>query len=281
MVLKEFDIGGNSAIVTGAARGLGKAVALTLAEAGADVAVADFREEVEETARETRELGRKSIAVRTDVREAEQVEHMVQAALAEFGKVDIMVANAGVEWVKPLLLVDGKPPVRMRVDVNLESGLEEEDWNQTFDVNLHGFVRCARAVGPHMIERKRGKIIGIESIAAMRFGANTTAYAASKAAVHRFAQSLAQEWAGFNINVNAIAPGAFGPTPIYWHPEWNITREAHEAALYRINSFIPLQRDTEGWGRPRELGLLVAFLASEAASYITGHVLVADGGVSL
>ena len=132
-----------------------------------------------------------------------------------------------------------------------------------------------------MIERKRGKIIGIGSIAAMRFGANTTAYAASKAAVHRFAQSLAQEWAGFNINVNAIAPGAFGPTPIYWHPEWNITREAHEAALYRINSFIPLQRDTEGWGRPRELGLLVAFLASEAASYITGHVLVADGGVSL
>lgn len=190
MVLKEFDIGGNSAIVTGAARGLGKAIALTLAEAGADVAVADFREEVEETAREIRELGRKGIAVRTDVREAEQVEHMVQAALAEFGKVDIMVANAGVEWVKPLLLVDGKPPVRMRVDVNLESGLDEEDWNRTLD-------------------------------------------------------------------------------------------EAHEAALYRISSFIPLQRDTEGWGRPRELGLLVAFLASEAASYITGHVLVADGGVSL
>ena len=133
MVLKEFDIGGNSAIVTGAARGLGKAIALTLAEAGADVAVADFREEVEETAREIRELGRKGIAVRTDVREAEQVEHMVQAALAEFGKVDIMVANAGVEWVKPLLLVDGKPPVRMRVDVNLESGLDEEDWNRTLD----------------------------------------------------------------------------------------------------------------------------------------------------
>ena len=131
MVLKEFDIGGNSAIVTGAARGLGKAIALTLAEAGADVAVADFREEVEETAREIRELGRKGIAVRTDVREAEQVEHMVQAALAEFGKVDIMVANAGVEWVKPLLLVDGKPPVRMRVDVDVNLDVNQASTKKT------------------------------------------------------------------------------------------------------------------------------------------------------
>ena len=201
----------------------------------------------------------------------------MEATVAQFGKVDIMVAVAGVETPKPLLLVDGQPPVPMRAPVRLDSGLTEEEWDWHINVNLNGFRRCAVAVGPHMIKQRSGKIIGFGSIAGIRRCPNSTAYAAAKAAVHHFTRSLAAEWAVFNINVNTIAPGWFGPTQIYWHPEWNITREENEASIARIPSSIPLGRI----GEPREIGLLVVFLASDASSYMTGQILVADGGISL
>lgn len=277
MILEDFSIEGKTAIVTGAARGIGKAIALTLAEAGADVVAADIREEIEETRKEVEAQGRKSLAISTDVRDDEQVQAMVQKTVDTFGKIDILVANAGVERVKPLLLVDGQPTTPMRVQAKLDSGLTEDDWDFIMDVNVRGYVRCARAVGVHMLKQRSGKIIAIGSIAGMRSGANTTAYATSKAGVHRFTQSLAQEWAGFNINVNAIAPGAYGPTEIWDHEEWNIPREEQFENLDMVRQFIPMQR----WGAPRELGVQVVFLASEASSYITGQVISSDGGLML
>lgn len=284
MVLEEFDIEGKTAIVTGAARGIGKGIALTLADAGVDVVVTDvLQEPLEETAAEIQQMGRKSLAVVTDVRKTEQVENMVEATVDHLGKIDILVANAGVEAVKPVVLVDGdKSPAQMRVDARFDSGLTDEEWDWMLDVNLRGYARCARAVGPHMLKQKSGKIIGIGSIAGMRYGANTTAYAAAKAGVHRFTQALAQEWAGYDINVNAIAPGAF-PTPIWSEnlKNWNVTAEENEKSMEMVSSFTPLQRDTGGWGSPREMGLLVVFLASKASSFMTGQILVADGGVSL
>lgn len=277
MTLDDFSIEGKTAIVTGSARGIGKAIALTLAEAGADVVVADIRDEIEETRKEVEAQGQKCLAVKTDVRDDAQVQAMVQATVDTFGKVDILVANAGVERVKPLRLVDGQPPTPMRVQPKLDSGLTEEDWDFIMDVNVRGYVRCARAVGEHMLKQRSGKIIAIGSGAGIRGGANTTAYATSKAGVHRFTQSLAQEWGSFNINVNAIAPGAYGPTEIWDHEEWNIPREEQFANLDIFMQYVPMQR----WGVPRELGLQVVFLASEASSYITGQVICSDGGLIL
>ena len=170
----------------------------------------------------------------------------------------------------------------MRVNAQFDSGLTDDDWDWMFDVNLKGVARCARAVGPRMIKQRSGKIINIGSISGMRYGANTTAYAALKAGVHRYTQALAQEWAPYDINVNAIAPGAF-ETPIWEEnlDNWNVSREENEESKKLVTSMTPLQRDTGGWGLPRELGLLTVFLSSKASRFMTGQILVCDGGVSL
>lgn len=271
-----LDLEGKSAIVTGAARGVGKGIALTLAEAGADVVVADILPESDKTADEIRAYGVKCLAIPTDVRETDQVEKMVDDTVAEFGKVDILVANAGVDIKKPLLLVDGQPPVPLRVKPNLTSGLSEEEWETMLDINLKGYVRCARAVGRYMMKQKSGKIIGIGSVAGIRHSENGVIYAATKAGVHQVTRGLAMEWARFKINVNAIAPGAFGPTESFYVPEWNISREENEKSFELVKNTVPLKR----FGDPREMGKLVAFLCSEAGSYITGQVIVHDGGLT-
>ena len=160
MTLNDFSIEGKTAIVTGSARGIGKAIALTLAEAGADVVVADIREEIEQTRKEVEAQGRKCLAISTDVRDDAQVQAMVQETVDTFGKIDILVANAGVERVKPLLLVDGQPPVPLRVQAKLDSGLTEEDWDFIMDVNVMGYVRCARAVGVSDFEDDAGLTVG-------------------------------------------------------------------------------------------------------------------------
>ena len=276
MGLKEFDLDGRTAIVTGAAQGIGKGIALTLADAGADVVITDIKQEIEQTAAEIQKLGRKSLAIPTDVRQTDQVESMVEKTIAEFGKVDILVANAGVDIMKPLLLVDGQPPVPLRANAHLDSGLEEDEWETMLDINLKGYVRCARAVGRYMMKQKSGRIIGIGSYAGIRHGENSTVYAATKAGVHRFTQALALEWAEFKITINAIAPGAIGPTESWYVPSWNISREEHERSFKKIERSIPLHR----FGTPRELGLLVVYLASEAGSYMNGQVICLDGGAS-
>jgi NAD(P)-dependent dehydrogenase (short-subunit alcohol dehydrogenase family) len=275
-MLKEFDLAGKTAIVTGAARGVGKGIALTLADAGADVVVTDILPEIEETRTEIQDMGRRSLAIPTDVRQTAQVDAMVEATVAEFGKVDILVSNAGIDIKKPLILVEGDSPLRMRADAHFDSPLLEDEWEAMLDINLKGYVRCAIAVGRHMIKQKSGRIIGIGSVAGLMAGDIGTIYAASKAGVHRFSQALSREWAPFNITVNCIAPGAFGPTESWYVPSWNISREEHEESFKRVIRSVPLKR----FGDTRELGMLTVFLASEAGSYVTGQVIAHDGGIS-
>lgn len=278
MHVKDFDLDGQVAIVTGSTRGVGKGIAIGLAEAGADVVISDILPEIEETAEEIRKLGRRSLAVHTDVTSTEQVDEMVDRTVKELGSVDILVANAGIDIKKPLLLFDGKPPLPMRVpDVQLDSPLREDEWERMIDINLKGYVRCARAAGRYMTEQKSGSIIGIGSLAGIRHSENGVIYGATKAGVHQVSQGLALEWAQFNIRVNALALGAFGPTESWYVKEWNVSREAHDVSIRKLEGRIPLKR----FGSPRELGLICAFLCSRAGSYITGQVLTPDGGVSL
>jgi 3-oxoacyl-[acyl-carrier protein] reductase len=277
MGLKEFDLTGKTAIVTGAARGLGEGIALTLADAGADVVVTDvLKEELEQTSADIQKMGRRSLAIQTDVRATEQVDNMVEATVAEFGKIDILVSNAGIDIKKPLILVDGESPNRVRAKADFDSPLVEEEWEAMLDINLKGYVRCALAVGRHMIKQESGRIIGIGSLAGIQAQEIGTIYGASKAGVHQFSKALSREWSPYNITVNCIAPGAFGPTESWYVPSWNISREEHEESFKRVVHAIPLKR----FGSPRELGMLCTFLASEAGGYITGQVICHDGGLS-
>ena len=202
---------------------------------------------------------------------------MVEATVAEFGKVDISWStNAGIDIKKPLILVDGGSPLRMRAEAHFDSPLLEEEWEAMLDINLKGYVRCAVAVGRHMIEQGSGRIIAIGSVAGLRAGDIGTIYAATKAGVHQFSKALSREWSPFNITVNCIAPGAIGPTESWYVPSWNISREEHEESFKRVVRSVPLKR----FGDPRELGMLTVFLASEAGAYVSGQVIAHDGGFS-
>ena len=213
----------------------------------------DVLPEVEQTSAEIRERGRRSLAIPTDVRQTEQVDAMVEATVAEFGKVDILVSNAGIDIKKPLILVDGGSPLRMRA-----GAFTRPSWRRVGGDARHHlirYVRCAIAVPPH-IEQRGGSSPGGRGW--RRIG---TIYAASKAGVHQFSRALSREWSPFNITVNCIAPGAFGPTESWYVPSWNISREEHEESFRRVIRSVPLKR----FGDPRELGMLTVFLAPSAA----------------
>ena len=260
-MLKEYSIEGRVAIVTGAARGIGKGIALTLAEAGADIVAVDrTTEENEQTASEIQALGRRCLAITTDVTREEQVQQMVSQAISKLGKIDILVNNAGKgarRVVTPLAEHNIRP-------------ITDEDWYSVLDLNLKAILLCARAVGPHMIERRKGKVIIITSAAAISSFDHTGLYCVSKAAAARFTQTLALEWAPYNINVNAI-----GPT-------WTLTEGAkmmlEKSEEYRQKEMarIPLGRAAT----PREIGLLAVYLASDASDFVTGQSIYIDGGLT-
>ena len=249
-VLSKFRLCGKTAIVTGGGQGLGRELAMGLAEAGADVVVAQRRVEVaEETVEEIRKLGRESIALKVDVTNPADVEEMVRMVKDKFGKIDILVNNAGVSgWI----------PVE-------EISLEE--WNRVISTNLTGVFLNCKYVGKEMITQKKGTVINISSISG--FIANhpqeQSHYNASKGGVNTFTKCLAYEWAKYNIRVNAIAPG-FIDTPML-----------QTAGEKMLNAWAALNVQKR-IGDPAEIKGVVVFLASEAASYITGHVLIADGG---
>jgi len=249
-VFDQMNLEGKVAIVTGSGRGLGRAMAMALADAGADLVVtARTGLEVEETVHEIEKVGRKALALQTDVTDPRQVDHLVKATIERFGKVNILVNNAGVAIVKFLQ----------------EMTLEE--WQRTLDTNLTSLYLCCKAVGPHMIAQRQGKVINITSIDGAAGKATLVAYCASKGGVILFTKALAVEWARYNIQVNAIGPGAF-----YTKPMAVVFDDEKLGPIRRKK--IPMGRE----GKPEELGALVVYLASPASDFMTGETLFIDGG---
>jgi NAD(P)-dependent dehydrogenase (short-subunit alcohol dehydrogenase family) len=250
-VKKLFDLTGQVAIITGGSIGLGRQMAEGLAEMGADIVLCARKiERCQQAAEELQRLGAKAIAVACDVKSQSSVQKMVQATLAEFEQIDILVNNAGISW--------GAPVETMQL----------EDWTKVIETNLTGTFLCSQAVSEVMIRRGRGKIINIASVAGLG-GAPTElpaiGYHASKGGVIAFTKDLACKWAPHNIQVNAIAPGWF-PTHMS-----NRVLERHSKLFL---SHIPMRR----FGNEHDLKGAAVFLASGASDYVTGHVLVVDGG---
>lgn len=254
MVIQEFSLAGKAALVTGAGNSLGKAISLALAEAGADLALASRapsegeRKEIEATVAAIHELGLKAIALPlVDVSKVEEVEGMVDRAVAELGKVDILVNNAEVAFAKPIL------------DTSVE------EWNKVMEVNLTSVFLCCKAAGRQMLRQGKGKIINIASAFADRGVANCTAYCASKGGVVQLTKALAMEWAPKNVYVNAIGQIWFDGAP-------GLEDENIRGSLMR---YLPMRR----FGQPDELGGLVVYLASSASDYITGEMIFISGGL--
>ena len=250
MVLDAFKLDGKVAWVTGASRGLGKAMALALAEAGSDLVLsARTVVDLEGTASEAKRLGRRAVVVQADVTRRLDVEAVLAKAIAEFDRVDILVNNAGVATVKSLVET------------------EEADWDRVLSTNVRGPYLCTRAVAPHMIARRGGKVINIASVLSFIGEPDVVSYATSKGAILQFTRGLAIEWARYNIQVNAICPGYFTT---------DLNRdflESEEGRAY-ITRWVPMRRT----GRPEELGPVVVFLASPASDFMTGAHIVIDGG---
>lgn len=248
-----FDLTGRVAIVTGGSIGLGRQIAEGLAEMGANVVLcARKQERCQQAAEELQRLGIKAVALACDVKSQASIKEMVDSTLSEFGQIDILINNAGISW--------GAPVEEMRL----------EDWNKVIETNLTGTFLCSQAAGKAMIRQGRGKIINIASVAGLG-GAPAElpaiGYHASKGGVISFTKDLACKWAVHGIQVNAIAPGWF-PT----HMSNRVLEQHSELFL----SHIPMRR----FGGEHDLKGAAVFLASDASNYVTGHVLVVDGGQS-
>ena len=256
-VLSLFDLHGKRALVTGGSRGLGREIALALAEAGADILIVARNEEtLARTATEIRTYGHQADCICADISRPEQAAEMAESALREYGHFDILVNNVG----------------NRLLDIPTED-LELTDWQAIVDLNLSQCFACCKVVGTEMIKRRRGRIINIASISGIivNRGIHGRAYETSKAAVRAFTKTLAADWAPYNINVNAIAPGFF-LTEI--NRNWFNKKPELEKT---VTDQIPMGR----CGEPQEIGALAVYLASEASSYMTGSVIVIDGGFTL
>ncbi len=250
MSISRFSLEGKVAIVTGARRGIGKAIALGFAEAGADVAVCDIvleDGELRVVAKEIKKLGRRSLAVRCDVTKKSQVEKLVKTVEEKLGTIDILVNNAGI---------GGGPRL-------LENS--EADWHKYIDTDLTSCFLCSQAVGRGMIERKRGCIISIASAAGIRGFSERNAYNVAKAGVIMLTKVMARDWSRHNVRANAIAP-----TRVMTEMIRHLDAEALAAEAARI----PLGRLAE----PNDLVGPAIFLASDASSYVSGDTIVVDGG---
>jgi NAD(P)-dependent dehydrogenase (short-subunit alcohol dehydrogenase family) len=250
MVLDRFSLTNKIALVTGAGRGLGRGIAETLAQAGADVAlVARSQNEIEEVAAYIRGLGRRALCLVADVRHSSQVDEVVREALAELGGIDILCNVAGMNRRKAIV------------------EMTDEDWDTVVDTNLKSVFLVSRAVAPHMIARQRGKIINIASLNSVIAMENMAPYCASKGGVVQLTKAMAVEWARYRINVNAIGPG-------YFFTDMTATVFANPNRIAQIESRIPFGAT----GVPEDIAGAAVFLASEASDYMTGQVVYVDGG---
>jgi len=238
------------AVVTGAARGIGKAIADTLARSGADVVVVDIQADLAEgTAREIATgTGRRMIALKVDVADRESVRHMVDHTIEEFGRLDILVNNAGIT----------RDSLIMR--------MKEEDWDQVLNINLKGAFNCSQAVVRQMMKQHYGRIVNISSVSGVSGQAGQTNYSSSKAGLIGFTKALAKEVGSRNITVNAVAPG-FIETEL----TADLPREIRDMSI----KLTPVGR----FGTPQDIANAVAFLVSDEASFITGVTLQVDGGM--
>ncbi len=250
MILNSFKLDGKVALVTGASSGLGKSIAIALAEAGADVAShCRTSGQAAETVDQVNALGRRGIEVSGDMADAETPKEIVAQTVAEFGRIDILINNAG--------MIRRSPAV----------DFSEEDWAAVINVNLSSVFRLSQAAGRHMIEQGSGKIVNIASLLSFQGGITVPAYTASKSGVAGLTKALANEWAKFNVNVNAIAPG-------YMATKNTAPLQADETRNRQILERIPAGR----WGTPDDLAGSAIFLSSAASDYLHGHILVVDGG---
>lgn len=271
MSLSQFSLSGKVSLVTGAGRGIGKAIALTLAAAGADViTVARTQAEIEETSREVKALGRRSMALKTDVSREAEVDDMAQQALQEFGAIDIIVNNAGTPFFQPLVpLPDYNPPGINDLPA-FHAVTKEATWDLTIATNLSGVFHVLRALGPHLLERKRGRVINVSSVTPIRLNRFNSAYDAAKGGLIALTRSIAKEWAPYGVTVNSIAPGQF-------HTAASAPLHDRPSDRDRMLKRIPMRRV----GDTSEVGPLAVYLACDAASFITGQVILIDGGESL
>ena len=250
MNLDLFDLTGKVALVTGASKGLGKALARGLAKAGADLALcARNLDELQQTKNEIEQLGVRAEIFQMDVLNKGSIQKAVLSALGTFKQIDILVNNAGINVRKPVLEI------------------QEAEWDQVLNTNLKGYFLVAQAVVPNMIERQKGKVINMASILGAVGLENQSPYASSKGGVIQLTKVMALEWARHNITVNAIGPTYF-ETPL-------VAALRNDPERFRfINERTPMGR----WGQPEELEGTVIFLASQAADFITGQTIFVDGG---
>jgi 2-dehydro-3-deoxy-D-gluconate 5-dehydrogenase len=249
MILDKFKLNGKVAIVTGAGRGLGQAAALGFAEGGADLALVDLIS-TDETAARVRALGRRACQIHANLLERSAVQHIVDAAVAEFGGIDILLNNAGIIRRAPLL------------------EFTEKDWDEVIQINESAIFFLSQAVARQMVKQGRGgKIINIASLLSFQGGIRVPSYTAAKSAVMGLTRLMANELAPHRINVNAVAPG-------YMATDNTAPLRADAQRSAEILGRIPAGR----WGEPADLQGALVFLASSASDYVTGHTLTVDGG---
>jgi NAD(P)-dependent dehydrogenase (short-subunit alcohol dehydrogenase family) len=243
---------GKTAVITGAASGIGKSIAAGLMEAGARIVIADIDETaLAETSEEFKKSGRQTISVKCDVSNSKDADQLINSTLEEFGRIDILFNNAGVSGAATPLVE-----------------LSDEDWNHTLSVNLSGMFYCSRAAARQMIKQQDGKIINVTSVAALKPTPSSGDYCASKAGAHLLTQALAIELIRHNIKVNEICPGMF---------DTNLAPKLKAAVMADIKKFIPIGR----LAQTDEIKGLAVFLSSAESDYLVGTAIPIDGGINI